>query len=66
MASVGFLKPTWFVEDAAPVEIESVILCNSQDGSIDKEDSNKVRCYWLHKDAKYHLYAYFEPLHMPR
>ena len=34
----GFLKPTLFVGDATPVEIESVILHNSQDESADKED----------------------------
>ena len=38
----GFLKPTWFVGDTTPIEIESVILCNSQDKSVDKEEDTDI------------------------
>lgn len=38
----GHLKPTWFVGDATPVEVENVIQRNFQDKSADNEEDSDI------------------------
>lgn len=37
----GFLKPTWFVGDSTPTQVESV-LCNSTQNHTDNEDDSDI------------------------
>ncbi|GBP03222.1 hypothetical protein EVAR_39996_1 [Eumeta japonica] len=38
----GSLKPTWFLGNATPLEVENIILGDSQDDSADNEEDSDV------------------------